>query len=112
MGWLKSLVTFHQPVEALVDLLLMRESQHPADHTSVFDCPAQVTDLGPTVSVLDLHHPLRDGQSLFGGGHHGPKSHLLYLVLLHLGLEITKFLLQGFLLFYKATNIFITQMSG
>lgn len=94
MGWLTSWLESHQPVEVLVDFLLMRKSQHAADHACVFDCPAQVTDLGPTVSVLDLHHPLCDGQSLFGRGHHRPQPHLLDLVLIHLSLEITEFLLR------------------
>lgn len=80
----------HQPVEALVDLLLVGESQHAADHSRVLDRPAQVADLGPTVSVPDLHHPLGDGQPLLGRGHHGPQPHLLDRVLVHLSLEITE----------------------
>ena len=64
----------------------MWESQHAADHVSVFDGPPQVTDLCPTIFVFHLHHALRDGQLLPGHGDHGPESHLLDLVLIDLSL--------------------------
>lgn len=91
----------HQPVEALVDLLLVRESQHAADHSRVLDRPAQVADLGPTVLVLDLHHPLGDGQPLLGRGHHRPQPHLPDRVLIHLSLEVTDITGNYFLFSYN-----------
>lgn len=80
----------HLLVEVLVDFLLVGESQHAADHARVFDGPPQVADLRPAVFVPDLHHTLRDGQPLFGNGHHGPESHLLDLVLIDLSLLANK----------------------
>lgn len=80
----------HLLVEVLVDFLLVGESQHAADHASVFGGPPQVADLRPAVFVLDLHHTLRDGKPLFGNGHHGPESHLLDLVVIDLSLLANK----------------------
>lgn len=64
----------------------MRESQHAADHMSVFDRPSQVADLRPAVFIFHFHHALRDGQLLSGSGDYRPQPHLLYLFLIHLTL--------------------------
>lgn len=80
------LLMVHLLVEVLVDFPLMRESQHAADHTSVFDRPSQVADLRPAIFVFHLHHTLRDGHLLFGHDDHGPESHHLYLVLINVSL--------------------------
>lgn len=65
------------PVEAGVDVLLLGEAQHPADHAAVVPGPAGVAHLPPAPIVLHLHGSLRHRHAQLGPRQDGFDPHLL-----------------------------------